>query len=183
MAVHPVTDRIVDPADLLGQAFEHAWEELCAAFDVHAQLPDLQELLDGGDLGKPGETAQQVFVNMLLEIMGCVSRFSPWYRQPARAYGLVQVKAGHSSKSRWGLAPEAVQKWQGCLDILAVVIRKNSGLIQAILYVDGLMTSDSGEEAEIVVSCRCLPPRRIQVRRSMLEQADIVCDACLHPFS
>lgn len=183
MAVPPASDRVVDPADLLGQVFEHAWEEVCAAFDVRAELPDLHELLEGPDLSNPGETARQVFVNMLLEVMGCVSRFSPWYRQPARAYGLIQVKAGQSSRSRWSLAPEAIQKWQGCLDILAVTIRKNSGLIQAVLLVDGLMAADLGEDMEIVVSCHCLPPRRIQVRRSVLDQADIVCDACLYPFS
>jgi hypothetical protein len=183
MAGQSFSDRVGDPADLLGQAFEHVWDEVCTSYDVRAEMPDLSALLDGADLICPGDTARAVVANMLLEVMGCVSRFSPWYRQPARAYGLIRVQEGQPRRTRWGLAPEAVQKWQGCLDVLSVIIRKNSGLIQAVLLVDGLMSATTEEDLEIIVSCHCLPPRRIQVRRSVLDQADIMCDACLHPFS
>ena len=182
MTTQTYPERVLDPVELLNQTLEHAWDQVCAAFDLRAEMPELQALLEGADLHCPGETARAVLVNMLLEVMGCVGRFSPWYRQPARAYGLVRVQEGQPHQTRWGLATEADQKWRGCLDVLAVAIRKNSGLIQAYLLVDGLMSAEISDDEEIIVSCHCLPPRRIQVRRGVLEQADIVCDACLYPF-
>lgn len=183
MPTQTYSDRISDPVEILNQVLERTWEQVCAAFDIHVGMPEFQALLEGADLHCPGDTARTVLVNMLLEVMGCVSRFSPWYRQPARAYGLVRVQESQPPRTHWGLAPESDLKWRGCLDMLAVAIRKNSGLIQAYLLVDNLMSAGITEDEEIVVSCHCLPPRRLHVRRTVLEQADIVCDACLYPFT
>jgi hypothetical protein len=56
-------------------------------------------------------------------------------------------------------------------------------LIQAMIYVEGLMEEASPGEAWVCARCGCMPPRTIQVTQSVLEKAEILCDACLQPFT
>jgi len=81
------------------------------------------------------------------------------------------------------LAPEAIQKWQEIINPLAVAIRKNSGLIRAVILVDGLMDQTTSEDSCIIARCGCLPPRAIQIKQSILDQANIVCETCMQPFT
>ena len=66
-----------------------AWRDLVAYFDLDGEFPDLQTLLRGADMTDPLYAAETVFVNMLSEIIDSVQRFSPWFNQPAQAFGLV----------------------------------------------------------------------------------------------
>jgi hypothetical protein len=53
--------------------------------------------------------------------------------------------------------------------------------LEGILLVDELMNEDK-EEKCVIAHCGCEPPRFIKVKLSMLERANIICDACLQPF-
>jgi hypothetical protein len=111
-----------------------------------------------------------------------VGRFSPWYKQPARSFGLTSARDPLTQRTRWLLAPEAAQRWQEVLEPLTGVIRKYSGLIRAMLLVDDLMGDLPVNDPCVMAHCTCWPPRAIQLRKSVLEKAEIVCDECLQPF-
>jgi CBS domain-containing protein len=111
-----------------------------------------------------------------------VGRFSSWYHMPARAYGLVSVQDPVSGCSHRLLAPEAVHKWGAYLDGLSIAIQRNSGLIQAMLLVDGLMMQASLEDPCVFASCACSPARTIRLRQSILAIGEILCDFCSQPF-
>ena len=174
-------DRNYDPVDSLNLAVKNAWQVVCDTCDVSSGVPDLPVLFQGVDLTMPGQAASTVMANMLLEVMESVGRFSPWYKMPARAYGLVSIRDRSSDNLHWSLAPEASQKWCDILESLAVAIRRNSTYIQATVFVDGYINGQ--EQCIITVGCGCLPPRKLQVTRKELENADIICDACSHPFT
>jgi len=174
-------DQVIDPIETLNATVESAWVTLCKAYDVSACLPDVQTLFEGVDLTRPNQAAESVVVVMLLEVMEGVGRFSPWYKMPSRAFGLTSVRDGKANKLRWMLAPEAVHKWQEILTPLSAVIRKYSGLIRAVVLVDDLMQDLPGDPC-VTARCGCTPPRRIQIRRSVLTKAEILCDACLQPY-
>lgn len=177
------TGQTIDQTDMLNEALEHAWSVLCAFYDVNASVPDMLTLLDGVDLALPERAAEIALTNMLLEITEKVSRFSVWYRQPTRAYGLISVRDGVTQCIRWLLAPEAVKQWAHVLQPLAWAIWKNTGLIQAILLVESLMQEIPSNDPCIDASCQCDPPRTIRVKQSVLSRAEILCDQCLYPFT
>jgi hypothetical protein len=174
-------DRILDPIETLNATIERAWLEVCHLFDVTACLPDPQALFEAADLSKPNQAAEAVLAAMLLEVMENVGRFSPWYKMPARAFGLTSMREGKAGRLRWTLAPEAVQRWHGALDSLAVVIRKYSGLIQAFVLVDDLMQDIPGDPC-ITAYCSCTPPHAIYISQSVLVKAEILCESCLQPY-
>jgi hypothetical protein len=174
-------DRILDPIETLNATIESAWFELCQAFDATGGLPDTQALFDAADLSRPNQAAEAVLAAMLLEVMECVGRFSPWYKMPVRAFGLISMREAKSGRLRWILAPEAVQRWQGVLEPLSTVIRKYSGLIQALVLVDDLMQDIPGDPS-ITACCSCLPPHAISIRQSVLVKAEIICESCLQPY-
>jgi len=174
-------DRIFDPIETLNATIERAWLEVCRAFDVTACLPETQALFEAADLSQPDQAAEAVLAAMLLEVMESVGRFSPWYKMPARAFGLISMRVGKSGRLRWILAPEAVQRWQGVLAPISTVVRKYSGLIQALVLVDDLMQDIPGDPC-ITASCRCVPPHAIYIRQSVLVKAEIVCESCLQPY-
>jgi hypothetical protein len=174
-------DRILDPIETLNATIERAWLELCRAFDATACLPEMQVLFDAADLSRPNQAAESVLAAMLLEVMESVGRFSPWYKMPARAFGLTSLREGKTGRLRWSLAPEAVQRWQGVLEPLSTVIRKYSGLIQALVLVDDLMQDISGDPC-VTAYCQCLPPHAISIRQSVLVKAEIICESCLQPY-
>jgi hypothetical protein len=170
-----------DPAELLEEALVRTWQALCQGFDVTDAIPSMECLFEGVDFTHPDRAAQAILVNMLLEVMEGVGRFSSWYHMPARAYGLVSIQDPVSGCSHRLLAPEAVHKW-AANPTASIAIQKNSGLIQAMLLVDGLMMQASLEDPCVFASCACSPARTIRLRQSILARGEILCDFCSRPF-
>jgi len=177
MAPTDTVDRVIDPIEALNAAVDGAWLSICRAYDVSACLPEVQILFGGVDLSRPNQAAEAALAAMLLEAMESVGRFSPWYKKPARAFGLVSARDKHTGAIRWLLAPEAAQKWQEALASLAGAVRKYSGLIQAMLLVDDLMQDIPGDPC-ITAHCACQPPHAIHIRQSVLLKAEILCGEC-----
>lgn len=174
-------DQIVDPVEALNETLERAWEAICKTYDVSACLPDMQTLFSGADLSRPTQAAESVLAAMLLEVIECVGRFSPWYKLPARAFGLASVRDPKTNRPAWVLGPESIHKWQGLLQPLAQIVRKYAGLIQAMILVDDLMQDLPGDPC-VTAKCGCQPPKAIQIRRSVIEKTEITCQSCLQPF-
>ncbi len=182
MAPTETTERAIDPVEALHASLEQAWGCLTQAYDATTSMPDMSSLFGGIDLSRPEQAAQAVVVSMLQEVMEAMGRFSPWYKQPARAFGLTSVRDPLSLLTHWLLAPEAAQRWRDILEQLSGVIRRYSGLIQAMLLVDDLMGDLSGDDPCVTARCACWPPRSVQLRKSVLDKAEIICENCLQPF-
>jgi hypothetical protein len=177
-----IHNRTIDPVEKLNGVLDDVWYELCSTFDATADLPGMETLFTDADLSRPGRTAQTVIVNMLLEVMECIGRFSPWYTKPARTFGLTSIRDPFTKRTRWSLAPEAVLKWQRTLEELAIAVRANSGMLQALMLVEGLMNGDTQDDPCITARCGCLPPRTIQITGSVLTKSEILCDVCCQPY-
>jgi hypothetical protein len=174
-------NRTVDPVEVLWETIERAWTAICHTYDVTACLPDMQTLFAQVNLSNPNLAAEAVLVVMLQEVVESIGRFSPWYKQPARAFGLTSTRDTKTNRVKWMLAPEAVQRWQGLIAPLADVIRKYSGLIRAMVLVDDLM-ADIDSDPCITARCGCTPPNTIQLRKSVLEKTEILCEKCLQHY-
>ena len=174
-------DPTTNPIDLLDNTLEQAWENLCAAYDVCTDLPKTQTLFENAAVNTPPKAAETVLVNMLTEVIENVGRFSPWYKQPARAFGLASFRDPVTRQTRWLLAPEALQRWQSLLQNLIQVIKLNNGLIQATLLVENLSDEDINDPL-VIALCDCYPPKRIQIELSILDKTAIICDECQQPF-
>ena len=149
---------------------------------MSAPIPDLQELRSGANFAYPEQAARYVFAQMLLDAIEEIGRFSPWYRLPERAFGLVAMRDPVTNRIYRILAPEAASQWQPELEHLAQALDCNSGLIQAMLLVNNLMAEAPAAEPCCTVQCGCQPPRTIQVKPSVLESTRIICNDCLEPF-
>jgi len=176
-------DKTLDSVEILNDLLEQVWMNLCCAYDAMGNLPEIKTLFEGADLSRPLQAAESVIANMLLEVIENVARFSPWYTRPARSFGLTSIREPVSKRIRWILAPEAVFKWQDILQNLSQSIEENYSLIQAMLFVEGLMDQVTPGETWFEARCSCKPPRSIQVTQAVLEKAEIICDACLKPFA
>jgi len=174
-------DHIADPVEALYATLEGAWNAVCTTHEVSACLPDMQTLFSGADLSRPNQAAESVLAAMLLEVIECSGRFSPWYKLPARAFGLASVRDPRTQRPTWVLGPEAVQKWQALLQPLAQVVRRYGGLIRAMALVDDLMQDLPGDPC-VTAKCGCQPPKTIQIRKSVIEKTEITCHACMQPF-
>jgi hypothetical protein len=163
--------------DLL-ETLDRTWRTVCDAYDVVADLPDLQTLLDGADLTRPDEAAETVLANMLLEAMYGVSRFSPWYKRPL---GLRLIRGDPAGRPRWAMTPGTREQWETLLTPLSRAIRSNVSLILAADWLDDL-TEDAPPEDRVMATCLCVPSRVIAVKRTVFLSADIVCDTCRQPF-
>jgi hypothetical protein len=183
MVPEKTLDLTFDPVEIVNSALERAWLALCNAYDITACLPEISVIFEKANLTEPKEAARTALVNMLTELIECVGRFSPWYKMPARAFGLTSVRDSLSHRTQWVLAPEAVQKWHHVLAPLSTAIEKYSGLIQALILVDDLMQEDLPNDPCVIARCHCSSPRSIQIKRSILERAEILCDECKQPFS
>jgi hypothetical protein len=181
----PVDNRspTADRAALLDEALERAWQAICRKYDVSAPQPDLQELLIGASFTGAELAARYIFAQMLLDAVEEIGRFSPWYRLPERAFGLVSMRNPVSRQVYRMLAPEAILQWQEPLSLLTRALEDNHGLLQAILLVNSLIGEAPEEESCLTAYCQCDPPRAIQVKPSILESAHIVCAECQEPFS
>jgi hypothetical protein len=171
------------PVETLNDLLEQIWHTLCCYYDASGKLPDIKSLFEGAPLSDPIRAANIVFVNMLLDIVENVGRFSPWYTRPARAFGLVSIHDPVTGQNIWMLAPEAEQRWQPWLKDLSDAINQNYSFLQAMILVDKLMEQYAADQQSLLAAhCSCDPPRTIQVASSVLEKAKIVCHACLQPF-
>lgn len=172
----------LDPVEYINSTLYDAWNTLASAYDVTACIPDLDRLFAGVELDQPGIAADTLICSMLLEIMECVGRFSPWYRRPARAFGLITLRNPKNRSIHYLLAPEASQQWSELIDRLEGLIRRYQGLIKALVLMEA-MAGDLPNDPCVAAACGCIPPRRIHLRRSILEQAEITCEACHHVYS
>ncbi|MFZ5809222.1 MAG: hypothetical protein ACOY16_08060 [Chloroflexota bacterium] len=174
--------KTLDPIESLQECLVNAWMEMCRTFDTSSSLPDIQAIFAGVDLRDACVAAEQILVNLLLEIMESVSRFSPWYKQPPRAYGLTTYRDARTQRVTWILAPEAHQRWELVLNTLEQLLLNYRGIFQAVILVDGLMSRATPADPQVLASCQCDPPHTIQLKRSIVEQAEVVCDHCKQPY-
>lgn len=158
----------------LFEALEYAWNALCTEYDVAASLVEIDELLDGVDPSMPDEAAQTVMINLLSSIMECVSRFSPWYKQPASAFGIVL----RADPYEWTLAEDAQRNRRVLLDMLEEAIRRNKSVILATRILQDI---EQARACQAYI-CQCIPPRTILIQRSVRLPSPIICDTCHQPF-
>ncbi|MCA9990259.1 MAG: hypothetical protein H6666_09985 [Ardenticatenaceae bacterium] len=165
--------------DPLIEMLTHVWSAICETYDVVGTRPGMPRLFEGAQLIRPYDAAETVIVNMLLEVVERVDRFSPWYAQPAKTYGIV---AERDHPVRWRLTAQGCQRWWSFVDALATVIEENTNLIKAMILVENLMLASEEDEPCVSASCRCFPPRTIQVKRSIFNKTEIFCESCGRPF-
>lgn len=158
----------------LFDTLQTAWTTLCAEYDVTTALPEVDRLLEGADPSDPGQAAQVVVVNCLLDIMESVSRFSPWYRQPTSKFGISPQR----DPCRWTLTERARRSHQVLLDALEDCIRCNRSVILATRHLEHV---DQVAPCR-AYTCKCVPPRTILVHQSVHIATPIVCDTCHQPF-
>ena len=79
------------------------------------------------------------------------------------------------------LAPEARLQWEHIIECLAGLIGQYRGLIKALVLMSEL-TENLGSDPCILVHCGCYPPLTIQLKKSIFEQTNIVCQECSQPF-
>ncbi|MBP8972684.1 MAG: hypothetical protein KBH93_02320 [Anaerolineae bacterium] len=169
------------PVDLF-DTLNDAWRAVCCAYDVGGDLPDMGVLFEGADLSAPAQASAAVLTNMLTEAIGRVGRFSPWYRQPVSAFGLVLARDVATGCVHWMLAERAVEQWERILKPLEVAIARNVGLILSVSVLDVLEQAAQDDDPCVMAACLCTPPRVILVSRSVLRTAQIRCDACQQQF-
>jgi hypothetical protein len=166
------------PVDL-ADALQRAWQMVCEEYDAIADLPDMATLFEGADVTTPIQAAETVVANLLLEVMGHISRFSPWHKRPM---GLRRIQDGTTHRARWGLSPSSYSQWQALIRALSYTIEKNIGLILAADLVDPLIGDVAPADDRIWATCACVPGRIIRIRPTFLDRANVVCDACQRPF-
>jgi hypothetical protein len=171
----------VVPVDLF-DTLSDAWRAVCCAYDVSGDLPDMGVLFEGADLSAPAQAAAVVLTNMLTEAIGRVGRFSPWYRQPVSAFGLVLARDPTTERTHWLLAERAAEQWGRILKPLQVAIARNVGLILSVSVLDSLDLAAQEDDPCVTAACLCTPPRVILVNQSVLQMAQIRCDACQQQF-
>lgn len=171
----------IEPVEVINQALEDAWAELCQYYGVTGSLPDLQDLFYRVNLAEPDQAAEDIVVSMLQEVTEQVGRFSSWYKQPARTFGLTSVSDRRTNQTKWMLAQEALLQWHSILERLTRVIERYGGLIEALVLVADLI-EELPDDPCVVVQCNCYPALTIQLRKSVFDQAHIICRQCQHPF-
>lgn len=177
-----VKKTVIDPIETIQRSLAQAWDALCSTYGVLAAQPDLSVLFQGANLNDPDQAAETVVVNMLLELIEAVDRFSPWYRKPAHAFGLISMRDPVSGRLRWMLAPEGCRRYAHLLNPIMDAIDLGRGVLRALLLIEGRMETLSGEDPPVILECACDPPHAIQVRRSIKDKAEIICDDCRQPF-
>lgn len=170
-----------DPVETINTMLQQTWNELCRYYDISTCMPELNCLFSGIDFQDPEIAAERLVASMLMEIMEDISRFSAWYRMPARSFGIISVREPSSNLIHWMLAPEANQRWRVILDKVTRMIRQYSGLIKAVVIMDTLLDEDSIDPSVRLV-CACEPPHTIHLRKSIINRIEIFCDDCLKPY-
>lgn len=173
---------MVVPVDVLDHTLEKTWETVSGEYDVTAELPHPKTLFAGADLTSPDQSAETVVVNMLTEVISLISRFSPWYTAPARAFGLLRIREATTGQGRWVLAPEAEQRWEEVLSALADNIRANVGVLLATQHIDDLLGETPLYDPCVMAVCVCVPPHHVLIQESALDCAEVVCGECHAAF-
>lgn len=155
---------------------DFSWKTISDEFDVDTSLPEIKCLFFGVDLEDSEAGAEGVVTNMLTEITERVHRFSPWYRCPARAYGLISLRDPNSHKVYWKLAPEAVQKWQKVLEPLECEIAYKSSLIEMMMTIDQIEFEPN--QKSVLAVCECTPPKELLVNQLFLAEEGVICNSC-----
>lgn len=158
------------------------WHTLCEHHDVTGELPSIGTLFTDTDPSLPAAAAQVVLVNMLSEIIEGVSRFSPWYKRPASAFGIAPERHQPGDRPRWVLTAAALRRYSPLLAQLTAAIEDNLGVILATRFVDDLEHVPEESNPCRMATCRCTPPRTILVHDVVFANAEIICDACQQPF-
>lgn len=181
--VAKITEKFyLDPIEELDETLGDTWRALCDYFDACGELPDIRSLFMGVDFSRSRQAAEIVIANMLLDLSENISRFSPWYTRPSRAFGFSIIRDSQTRNVWCVLASEAVQKWEALIQPLSVAIRQNIGVIQAMIYVEKLIGDDPEDEC-VTARCECCPPHTIRVKKSALAKTEIFCSVCMMPFA
>ncbi len=173
---------VVDPIQVMQELLIQAWSEMCRLYEVSANLPDLQLIFEQVDLNDACVAAEKIVVNLLLEIMELVGRFSPFYRQPPRAFGVMSYRNPQTQRVEWILAPEGHRRWESTLTKLEWLLSQYGGLFRAVILVEGLMVRSTPNDPQVLACCRCDPPHTIQIKRSLAQKGEVVCDTCKQPY-
>lgn len=173
---------MVVAVDVLDSVIEEAWRTISDFYDVTAPLPDMSDLFVGANLLDPIEASERVILNMLVEATEEIGRFSPWYKLPARAFGIVRICDRMTGYSRWMLAPEARQRWQDLLEPLSQAIQSNTAVLEADRLIGELLEKTPAGDPCITVVCSCVPSHSILIPQSVLDQTQILCNNCHEPF-
>lgn len=178
----PKGNNFQDSVEYFDTVIDQAWQRISETYDVSAPCPSIESLFRKVDITSTGEAAEDVVTNMLLEMIEHVDRYSPWYTKPACEFGLTSVWNCQQKCHQWILTMEAYIRWINVIQNLKTAIEKNTGVLQGILLVDELM-NDQQDHKCVIAHCGCEPPRFIKIKSTMLEKANIICDACLQPFN
>jgi hypothetical protein len=170
------------PIESIYDVLQYAWDTLCQEYDVTAGLPNLQAIFQGVQLDNSEQAARIIIANLIMEITESVHRFSPWYRLPARSFGLISFRDPQTHCIKWSLAPEAEQKWHNLIESLTSEIEHKNGLIEAIILVDNFDNKAPGSEESVLTKCDCIPPKELLIKQAYLDETQIICSACQHPF-
>jgi hypothetical protein len=182
MPAPPLRRTVIDPIETINRSIAQAWQALSKTYSVTASQPGITDVFQGADLEYPDQAAEVVLVNMLLEVIESISRFSPWYRMPARTFGLVSMRDPSSGRQRWMLAPEGCQRYAHLLNPIMDAIDSQRGVLRGILLIEGGMETYLNNDPQVILECGCDPPHAIQVRRSVREKSEIICDDCRKPY-
>jgi len=177
-----VNQNSIDPLEKFYEVLEYAWHTISAAYEVSSEVPDMEMLFACVELHDANKAAEQVVINILNEVMEDVGRFTPWYKLPARSFGLTTIRDTASSRITWVLAPEAIQKWHKVLEPLAGEIQYKSGLIHAMLLVGDLTNRKQPDESCVMAECKCSPSRVIRLKQNILSEIEIICNVCNQPY-
>jgi hypothetical protein len=172
-----------DPLAVLDCELELLWTDIRDTYDVAGPLPELPALFAGANMRDADAAAEMVLVNMLLEVMERVSRFSPWYTRPASAYGLERVSNRATGQVTWRLQVGVKRHCHSLLERLSRAISNSRSLLQVFILVDDFLDGTHVDEEAVLCRCRCSPPRYIWLPQCVVQQGEAVCDTCCTPFS
>lgn len=180
--VNLMQTQVIDPIESVNHVLSQTWDTLCEAYDIQAPQPEWNELFRNTDLEDPTQSAEVLLTNMLLEVVESVSRFSPWYRMPARSFGLASLRDQVAGVNRWVLTADARQRWDITLQMLQEVVARTQAMLKAILYVEGLMDTYQLDDPPLIIHCRCDPPHAIHIKSSARCQTELICEDCRQPY-
>jgi heterodisulfide reductase subunit B len=179
----PGGTRRVEVYEDIFDVLRQTWKAVSRHYDVMDEAPALMLLFNSVDFISTRTAAEKVVANMLIEITERVDRFSPWYCEPAHAYGLISYEDPVTNCVEWGLSAQGKQQWQSVIEELTAGIRRDYALLLANLTVNRAEQNDHKGKREFVrLFCECDPPRSILVPEKRLTEHEIICDHCGAPF-
>ncbi len=173
---------VIDPIEAMQELLIRTWSEMCRLYELNTSLPDIQMIFEQVDLEDACIAAEKIIVNLLLEVMESVGRFSPFYRQPPRAFGVTSYRNPNTQRVEWILAPEGHRRWEATLSQLEWLLSQYGGILQAVILVEGLMVRSTPSDPQVLAYCHCEPPHAIQLKRSLVQKREIICDTCKQPY-